>query len=131
MRLSLAIVTLLLLVSLSGCGTAGSERDARGSVERFFAAFKAHDGAGACRELSTETVSQVESSEKRPCPKGILSEQVSPAPVTGVKVYMQSAQAKLAGGEAVFLDQTDQGWKISAVGCKPQSGKPYQCELES
>jgi hypothetical protein len=44
---------------------------------------------------------------------------------------MQSAQAKLRGGEAVFLDQTDQGWKISAAGCKPQPGKPYQCELES
>jgi hypothetical protein len=76
-------------------------------------------------------VSEVEKSEKKPCEKGILSEQVSSAPVTGVKVYMRSAQAKLSGGEAVFLDQTPQGWKISAAGCKPQPGRPYQCELES
>jgi hypothetical protein len=130
MRLRLAVLAVLLL-PLAGCGTAGSERDARASVQRFFAAFEAHDGPGACNELSEEAVSEVEKSEQKPCAQGILSEQVSPAPVTGVKVYMQSAQAKLRGGEAVFLDQTDQGWKISAAGCKPQPGRPYQCELES
>ena len=130
MRLCLAAIALLAL-ALSGCGTAGSERDARASVERFFKAFSAHDGAGACRELSQDAGSQVQQSEKKPCEKGILSEDVSPAPVADVQVYMTSAEAKLKGGGAVFLDQTPQGWKISAVGCKPQPGKPYQCELET
>jgi hypothetical protein len=130
MRLRLAAIAVL-LVPLSGCGMAGSENDARRSVERFFQAFSAQDGAGACHELSQDAASEVQQSEKKPCQKGILSEDISPAPVTEVQVYMTSAQAKLRGGEAVFLDQTPQGWKISAVGCKPQPGKPYQCELET
>jgi hypothetical protein len=130
MRLRLAVAAALLLV-LPGCGTAGSERDARASVQRFFVAVGARDGAGACRELSEGAVSEVEKSERKPCAQGILSQDVSPAPVVDVKVYMQSAQAKLRGGAAVFLDQTRQGWKISAAGCKPQPGKPYQCELEA
>jgi hypothetical protein len=121
----------LLAVALSGCGTASSERDARRSVQRFFAAFSSRDGAAACDELSDETVSEVEKSEKKPCAQGILSEDVFPARVVGVHVYMHSAQAELGGGEAVFLDLTPQGWKVSAAGCKPQPGKPYQCELES
>jgi len=130
MRAGIAALAVLAL-ALTGCGTDSSERDARGSVERFFAAFEQHDGAAACDELSQETVSEVEQSEKKPCARAILSEDVSPAPVTGVEVYMQSAQAKLRGGETVFLEQTPQGWKVSAAGCKPQPGKPYQCELES
>jgi ketosteroid isomerase-like protein len=130
MRLRLAVVATVLL-ALSGCGTASSERDARASVQRFFAAVGAHDGAGACQELSQEAVSEVEKSEKKPCAQGILSEDVSPAPVDRVRVYMHSAQAKLNDGGAVFLDQTSEGWKISAAGCEPQSGKPYQCELEA
>ena len=130
MRARAAAIALLAL-ALSGCGPGGSERDARGSVQRFFAAYSGHDGAAACDELSEETVSEVEKSEKKPCAQGILSEDVSPAPVVGVHVYMHSAQAKLRGGEAVFLDLTPEGWKVSAAGCKPQPGKPYQCELES
>jgi hypothetical protein len=126
-----AATVVLLALAFSGCGTSGSERDARGSVERFFTAFSRHDGSAACDELSEETVSEVEKSEKKPCDQGILSEDVSPAPVADVSVYMHSAQVKLRGGGAVFLDLTPQGWKVSAAGCKPQPGKPYQCELES
>jgi hypothetical protein len=130
MRARVAAIALLAL-ALSGCGTGGSERDARGSAERFLGAFERHDGAAACAELSEETVSEVERSEKKRCEEGILSEDVSPAPVVGVQVYIHSAEAKLRGGEAVFLDLTPQGWKVSAAGCKPQPGKPYQCEVES
>jgi hypothetical protein len=121
----------VLALALAGCGTSSSEQDAKGSVQRFFAALDRHDGATACDELSEEAVAEVEQAEKKPCEKGILAEDVSPAAVADVKVYMESAQAKLKGGEAVFLDRTPQGWKISAAGCKPQPGKPYQCELES
>ena len=129
-RFRLTVIAVLLL-ALAGCGTSGSERDARGSVDRFFSAFKSQRGNAACAELTEDTVSEVEKSEKKPCAQGILSEDISPAAVTGVKVYMRSAQARLSGGEAVFLEQTPMGWKINAVGCKPQPGKPYQCEVES
>lgn len=130
MRPRSAVIAVLVL-SLCGCGTAGSEHDARGSVQRFFASVSRHDGAGACHELSEEAASALEQSEKSPCGKAILSLGLATAPVVDVQVFMDSAQAKLQGGGAVFLDETPKGWKISAAGCKPRAGKPYWCELEA
>jgi hypothetical protein len=127
-----AVAIALLALALSGCGTEGSERGARGSVQRFFAALGRHDGEGACKELSEEAASAVEGDEKKPCGEAILSLGLATAPINKVSVYVDSAQAKLAGGGAVFLDETSAGWKISAAGCKPQpDGMPYDCELEA
>jgi hypothetical protein len=126
----LAVVAVLVL-ALSGCGTASSEHDARGSVQRFFAALSRHDGDAACHELSEEAASSVASDEKKPCGQAVLSLGIGSARIKNLSVYMDSAQAKLQGGGAVFLDQTPKGWKISAAGCKPQPGKPYDCDLES
>src|SRR3954447_24970251 len=130
MRARAAALTVLVL-ALPGCGTSSSEHDARGSVQRFFAALSRHDGQAACHELAEETASAVADDEKKPCGEAVLSLGVPTAPITKVSVYMDSAQAKLQGGGAVFLDETPRGWKVSAAGCKPQSGKPYDCDLES
>jgi hypothetical protein len=121
----------VLVLALPGCGTSSSEHDARGSVQRFFAALSRHDGEAACHELSEEAASSVESDEKKPCGQAVLSLGLPTAPIKKVSVYVDSAQAKLVGGGAVFLDETPKGWKVSAAGCKPQSGKPYDCDLEA
>jgi hypothetical protein len=122
----------VLLLALSGCGTASSEHDARGSVKRFFSALSRHDGAAACHELSVDAASAVAQNEKMPCGKAILSVGLATAPVTHLRVYLDSAEARLAGGGAIFLDETAKGWKISAAGCKRQpGGKPYDCEVEA
>ena len=63
----------VLVLALSGCGTASSEHDARGSVQRFFAALSRHDGEAACHELSEETASAVADDEKKPCGEAVLS----------------------------------------------------------
>jgi hypothetical protein len=128
---AMAAVLAVLVVALSGCGTASSEHDARGSVQRFFAALSRHDGDGACHELAEETAAKVASDEKKPCGEAVLSLGLPTAPIKHLSVYMDAAQARLEGGGAVFLDQTPRGWKISAAGCKPQPGKPYDCDLES
>lgn len=130
MRL-LPVALIALPLALSGCGTASSEHDARGSVQRFFAALSRHDGRAACHELAEETASAVASDEEKPCGRAILSLGLTPAPISKVSVFVDSAQAKLEGGGAVFLDETPKGWKISSAGCKPQQGKPYDCDLES
>src|SRR5919201_2267625 len=118
MRVRLAVLPLV-AIAIGGCGTEGSERDARGSVDRFFGALANHDGAAACRELSSEAVSKLEESEKKPCPAAVVGLGLSPARVAQVRVYLGSAEAKLTGGGAVFLDETSGTWKISAAGCKP------------
>jgi hypothetical protein len=130
MRL-LPVGLIAVVVALGGCGTASSEQDARGSVQRFFAALSRHDGRAACRELAPETASAVAKEEEKPCGRGVLSLGLGAAPISKVSVFVDSAQAKLRGGGAVFLDETPDGWKISSAGCKPQPGKPYDCDLES
>jgi len=118
-------------VALGGCGTAAGERDARASVERFEAALQQKDGAAACRELSSETRSSLESDEKKPCEQAILGTDLKPSPgIKEVSVWVTGAQVRL-GGDTLFMDETAEGWKISAAGCKPQgSDQPYDCELE-
>jgi hypothetical protein len=115
----------------AGCGTSSSERDARQSVERFMAAFQANDGAAACHELSEEASSALETSEGEPCEKAVLSlKQVKPGTIRDESVWVTSAQVRLSGGAAAFLDQIDGRWRISAAGCERQPGRPYDCELE-
>jgi hypothetical protein len=118
-------------VALSGCGTAAGQRDATASAQRFEQALRAKDGAAACRELSSDVTSSLESSEKKPCDQAILAAGLKPA--SGVKeasVWETGAQVRL-GGDTLFLDETDTGWKISAAGCKPTSqDQPYDCDLK-
>ena len=130
MRRGFALLAALLVLGLSGCGTTTSEDDARGSAQRFFSALTRHDGEAACHELAEETATAVADEEKKPCGEAVLSLGLPTAPVRHLEVYLGSAQAKLQGGGAVFLDETAKGWKVSAAGCEPQSGKPYDCDLE-
>jgi hypothetical protein len=61
--------------------------------------------------------------------------QASPSPVRRAAVYITSAKVDLTHGESAFLNRTSAGWKLVAVGCKPQAGKPadqpFACELEA
>lgn len=127
----LLFLVVVLGLAVSGCGSGGSEDNARRSVERFFAALERRDGRAACRELSPEAASAVARAEKKPCGTAVLSLGITPAPIRRVRVYVDAAQAKLGGGGVVFLDETSAGWRISAAGCKPQREMPYDCELES
>jgi hypothetical protein len=125
-----AAAVLLVLAVLPGCGTGADDRDARSAATRFEAAIQAHDGAAACDQLSDDASSKLESSEKKPCGKAILSIELKPSrAVVETSVWVTSAQVRLAH-DTLFLDETPRGWKISAAGCKPQPEKPYDCELE-
>jgi hypothetical protein len=120
-----------LALAAAGCGTDTSERDARTSVERFYAAFEAGDGGGACRQLSEEASSTLQKSEEKPCEEAVLSLELTPSAAADATVWVTSAQVSLEGGDTVFLDQIGGDWRISAVGCQPRPGQPYECELEA
>jgi hypothetical protein len=126
---ALALAAALLAPAI-GCGTADSEREARGSVERFYAAFEAEDGAAACAQLSDAASAALETSAGQPCDRAVLSLRLTPAAVAAASVWVTSAEVSLEGGEAAFLDQIEGNWKIGAVGCRPQPGEPDECELE-
>jgi hypothetical protein len=130
-RLLVALLVAIFAVLASGCGTDSSSADARRVVQSFYAALQRHDGGAACELLSDDTRSSLETSEKKPCDQAVFSLGLSPSRVVRLRVYVTSAEATLDRGEAVFLDQDHQGWKISAVGCKPQHEQPYDCQLEA
>jgi len=45
---------------------------------------------------------------------------------------MTSAAVQLSTGETAFLDDTPQGWRVSAVGCSGHtSDTPADCEVQA
>jgi hypothetical protein len=128
-------VLLLLLFGGTGCGTSGDRERATAVAGRFFAAVDSGDGATACAQLSVDTRAALEQDEKKPCREAIGALGIEPAAVKAVEVFSTNAKADLGNGQSAFLSLTSQGWRLSAVGCKPGDGPPsdvpMDCELEA
>jgi hypothetical protein len=129
----LALLILLVAVALStGCGTGQDQREARAATERFSAALQRGDGATACAQLSPALRRQVVSDEPGSrCAKAILQVTVHGRRASATRVYATEAQVDLAGGDTFFLGDTREGWRLDAIGCRPQGGGPYDCEEQS
>jgi hypothetical protein len=136
MRPALPGLTLLAVANLAAAGCAQSDdRDAvRATTMRFLTAYGADQGDVACAALSEDTRMELESQEKRPCPDAIGEVELKPGAVEHVDVELTNAKVDLAGGESLFLSEEAAGWRIAAVGCKPQgtpTNSPLDCELEA
>jgi hypothetical protein len=122
-------------LALCGCVRDGDRREAQVVTERFFAALQRNDGALACAQLSTDARDELESQEGEPCRQAITGLGLHGAGITSVQVFVTDAKVDLADGDSLFLGSTAQGWRLSAVGCKPQEGKPpdspLDCALEA
>jgi hypothetical protein len=129
-------LTFLVVAALatSGCGQDGAAATARSVTDRFMTAVESGDGEVACAQLSPETRGQLESEEQRECREAVTELRLEAGSVTRVRVYALNAMVELSSGEAEFLEQGGEGWRLSAVGCEPQAGKPadrpYDCQLE-
>jgi hypothetical protein len=134
MRLLAGGIVLVCLLS-AGCGRSDDRADVRSVTERFFAAVEAGDGEAACLELDADTRSQLESQEERDCREAVTELQLDGGAPTRVEVYVTNAKVDLAGGQSAFLGRTDDGWRLSAIGCEPQADKPadrpFDCEVEA
>ena len=68
-------------------------------------------------------------------PRGDRLLRIEPGALTGVELYLTNGKADLDNGESAFLSLTAEGWRLSAVGCKPGDGPPtdapMDCELEA
>jgi hypothetical protein len=116
----------------AGCGQSADRDTVRATTTGFLAAYSAHQGDRACAALSEETRKELESQEKKPCPAAIGQVELKPGAVTHVDVELTSAKVDLASGESMFLSDESTGWKLSAIGCKPQgdpTNTPMDCEL--
>ena len=128
-------VPLALTLLAGSCGTSDDRHESELVVARFYEAVDADDGAAACRELGESLLEQVESQTQRSCPEAITGFEYEPAPVEGVEVYITNAKVDLRSGESAFLGREPDGWRLSAIGCRAEKGKPadrpFECEAEA
>jgi hypothetical protein len=118
--------------ALAGCGRAGDRATVTSVAEGFYAAVASHDGARACARLSEDARKALEQQSSMPCPRAVLHLDLSGRRAQLVSVYSVDAAVELAGGDTVFLEDTPQGWRISAAGCRPQArGEPADCEVQA
>ena len=134
-RSTVLVLLLTLPVVGAGCGTGDDRAAARAATERFYAAVGQDDGAAACAELSEDTVKALESERGQECAEAVTQLEYAGGSIVGVEVYATNAKVDLSGGESAFVSPGPGGWKLSAVGCKPEEGKPrdrpLECEAES
>jgi len=117
------------LVALSGCGTGADRAQVRAVTMRFFSALETRRGAAACMQLSPAlrtTITQEQS--LRRCASAVGKVKARRSPIAAVRVYATSARVDLASGESVFLSAMRDGWRIDALGCRPRSSGPFECE---
>ena len=104
-------------------------------VERFYDAVRADDGDAACEQLGDSLRRQVESQTGRPCRAAITRFDYEGGEVVSAEVYVVNAKIDLRSGESAFLAQEPGGWKLSAIACMAEEGKPadrpFECEAEA
>jgi hypothetical protein len=129
------LCALLLVLASAGCGTADDREQARGAVLRFNHALEEGRGSAACAELSAAAVAALESQSGRGCARAVTALGLEGGEVTATEVYLTNARVRLSSGESAYLGREPSGWKIGAVGCKPEEGKPrdrpLDCEVEA
>ena len=133
-RAARSAAALLAVAALAGCGTAEDRDQARTAAERLYAAVDADDGDAACRQLSPDARDELESQEKSSCADAVLELdlQTGDARAQRVEVFTSEAAVHLTGGDTVFLDETQEGWRVSALGCRDQrTDSPADCEVQA
>jgi hypothetical protein len=123
------IALLLGALGMAGCGQSANRDDVRAVTGRFYAAVVDHDGSLACAQLSRPTIKQLEQDEKATCSKAVDALGLAPGRITRVEVFVTNAKVDLTNGASAFLEQTANGWKLSALGCRPTGGDPQEQPL--
>jgi hypothetical protein len=129
-----ALPLVLIMAVLGGCASATSERDeAAAVVERFYTAVEQQDGAAACAQLSTATLLALESQSGLRCREVVTRLDLAGGEVAKTEIFVTNAKVDLSSDESAFLSRGPEGWRLSAVGCKPPARQddPYACEAEA
>ena len=102
---------------LAGCGVGGDRAEIRQVTTGFLGALRAGDGGAACAALSPALQQQI--AKQGPCLRVLRRAQVRGRGPGQVLVYIGSGRVRLLGGDTLFLDRLRDGWKVSALGCRP------------
>jgi hypothetical protein len=125
------IALCLVAVAATGCGTGADRDQARAAAQTLYAAAQRHDGARACAQMSPDLRAQLVDDHGSPCAKAVLKLDLQGRTPRAVRVYADAAEVEFAGGDTVFLSDTSQGWRVEALGCRPQGPGPYECEEQA
>jgi hypothetical protein len=128
MRRTLLVLLCLPAAALVACGTNTDRDQSRAAVQALYAAVQRHDGAAACAQMSASLRRQIAHDSGSPCAKAVLDFTLHGGTPAAVRVYADAAEVRLAGGDTAFLGDTHEGWRVQAVGCRPQGEGPYECE---
>lgn len=120
--------------SVAGCGRSADRADVRSVADRFYAAIAQDRGDLACAQLSHPTRQQLESQTGQPCDDVVTRLDHAGGEVAAVAVFVTNAKVDMTSGESVFLSLEPEGWRLTAIGCKPPArprDEPFDCEAEA
>lgn len=128
------IATGLILHSTIGLLRGSDQRGARDVALAFTEALQNGNGDRACDLLAPRTRSAIEEQRKKSCDQAIVEVRedlavhgrLGPADVAETSAIVTTDE-----GDALFLDERQDGWHVGAAGCTRQAGDaPYDCALE-
>ena len=121
----------LVALALAGCG-AEVERTEAGRVADAFTRAGGGDTRAACDRLAPRTLEALEQAGG-PCQQALADAGLPEAGERReVAVAGHSAQVRYAG-DTVFLALFDDGWRVTAAGCRrdsPDPVVPYDCAVD-
>jgi hypothetical protein len=131
----LMVAALLGALLTSGCGRSADRAQIESVTARFLRAAGGGQGEVACAQLTPDAVKQLEQQEKGRCASSVGKLSLTPAAIRRVQIFAFNAEVELANGSDAFVERTADGWRLSAVACRPTQGDPrdhpMSCELES
>ena len=119
------MAAIVLAAGAAGC-SAAAEPTVGAVAGQFASAVARHDGAAACALLTDDARRDTETFGRNCAAQ--VGDLPDPGAVQQVEVWSDAAQVRLTG-DTVFLLHFPDGWRVSAAGCTPQEGAPYQCEV--
>jgi hypothetical protein len=112
---------------LTGCASTQEPE-----VQRVATAFEDSGGdpEARCDLLTPKALAALEQNESQSCSDAIGQLPLNGGAVRSVQVWGGDAQVELSG-DTLFLTETQDGWRVSAAACKPNTDAPYDCEVEA
>ena len=121
-----------LAAGAAGCATPGDRAAAAtDAATAFLRAVADGDGRRACAGLAPTALRELEGAEGAPCARAVTEVPLPGEPAARhTDVYGWQARVEVAG-DTLFLARFDDGWRVTAAGCRPQpGGRPYDCEIQ-
>ncbi|WP_051838113.1 hypothetical protein [Streptomyces sp. NRRL F-2580] len=117
-------------LAASGCAPVGERAEAaETAAQRFERALMAADDVRVCDALAPATREELEA--EAPCGPSLAALRLPAAAGRAERVDVYGSQALVVfAQDSVFLASFPDGWRVTAAGCTPRTGRPYHCELK-